>query len=265
MSIQPKNSWLYQGLALLLWLACMESAWSSSLSAFSKDRPKITPYLLRVDPPASALRSDTAPALAPDPPRKSYYKRSRKQVHAHTVQAIGTATLGSLSITRSFGAVPHQNNWLSPLAFTMTFASAIGVLYVVQQPSKGGNKTARDIYPQTALPNPLGGSDRKSIEATAGIYWNKRLYKGRATEIGPQSMRVEVDEVMSGLQIWMPVGLIISQGATEIPKRFLVQVVAIHPLATGGKPRCVLELQFPKRWKQQQSQKVKELITSCIR
>ncbi len=250
MSIQPKNSWLYQGLALLLWLACIEPAWSSSLSA-SEDRPKITPYRLEIDPP-----------------RESRYRRSRRQVHTHAVQAIGTATLGSLSITKAFGADPHRNNWLSPLAFTMIFASAIGTFYVVQQPSKGGNKPARDTYwlnvPQTALSAPMEDSDRKSIRATAEIYWNKKFYKGRATEIGPQSMRVEVDDVIGGLQILMPVGLIIcqeaGQEATEVLKHFLVQVVSIQPLVTGGKRRSVLELRFPRRWQHRQNQKVKELI-----
>jgi hypothetical protein len=288
MSIQPKNSWLYQGLALLLWLAYIGPAWSSSLSAFSRDRPKITTYLLGVDPPAPTLRPDfdldllknrsrqapsqteqllaqsveqTAPPSSQDPPGKGRYKRSRRQVRSLSVQAIGTATLGSLSIAKAFEVDPYKNNWLSPLGFAIAIAS--GAFYYLQQPRRR-NRQTKDTYllgvPQIALPTPMEDSDRKSIQATAEIYWNKQLYKGRATEIGPQSMRVEIDDVIRGLKILMPVGLTISQDATDPPKRFLVQIVSIQPLATAGDHRSVLELRFPKRWQQLQSRKVKELM-----
>jgi hypothetical protein len=264
MSIQPKNSWLYQGLALLLWLACMKSAWSSSLSDFPKERPKITPYLIGTEQLLAQSAETTAPSSEQDPPR-SRYRRVHRQIRAQ--QAIGTATLGSLAITKAFGADPYQNNWLSPLACTMTFASAIGTFYVLQQPSKRRNRSSRDIYlpsvPQTTLSASIEDSDRKSIQANAEIYWNKKLYKGRAIKIGSQSIRVELDEGIRGLKTLMPIGLIISQEssqeATEIPQRFLVQVVSIEPLGTKGKHRFVLELRFPQRWKKQ-NQKVKVLI-----
>jgi hypothetical protein len=290
MPIQPKNSWLYQGIALLLWLACVGPAWSSSLSAFSSDRPKITTYLLGVDPPAPALRPDfdldllknrsrqdpkqteqllaqsveqTAPPSHQDPPGKIRYKRSRRQVRSLSVQAIGTATLGSLSIAKAFEADPHKNNWLSPLGFAIVMLS--GASYYLQQP-KRRNRQTKDIYllsvPQAALPAPTEDSDRKSIHAIAEIYWNKQLYKGRATEIGPQSIRVEVDDVIRGLKILMPVGLTISQDDAEPPKRFIVQVVSIEPLATIGNHHSVLELRFPNRWQQQQNKKVKELMNA---
>ena len=273
MSIRTQNSWLCQGLALLLWLACMKPASSSSLSAFSSDHscrshtqefacllihPKQTKQLL-----AQSLQQ-TVPPSYQDSPRKSQYKRSRKQVRSLSVQAIGTATLGSLSITKAFGAAPYKNNWLSPLSFAITIASAIGAFYYLQQRLRRRNGSIKDTYllsvPQATLPAPTKDSDRKSIHATAEIYWNKQLYQGSATEIGPQSMRVEVDDVIRGLKILMPVGLTISQDATEPPQRFIVQVVSIQPLATAGNHRSVLELRFPNRWQQQQNKKVKALI-----
>lgn len=286
MSIQPKKSWLYQGLALLLWLACIEPACSSSLFA-SGDRSKvtkITPYLLGVDPPASTVRPDfdpellknhsdpkqtehrakkllaksaetTATRLDQDPSRNSRYKRSL------SVQAMGTATLGSLSVTKALGADPRQSNWLSSLAFTMTFAGAIGVFFIVRQPSRYGKNPSGDTYWLNAT---MKDSGRKLIQATAKIYWNKKVYKGSATEIGLQSMRIEVDSEMRGLKILMPMVLVMGQEAgqesRELPQRLLVQVVSIKPLSSGGKHRSVLELRFPKRWQQQQSQRVKELI-----
>jgi hypothetical protein len=287
MSIQPKNSWLYQGLALLLWLVCMEPAWPSSLSS---DRPKITTYLLEVDRPAPTVHPDfdlellknrtrqkpkqteqllaqsteqTAPEQ--DPPRKSRYKRSPRQVRSLSVPAIGAATLGTHSITKAFGAALHKNNWLSSLVFTMILACAMGALYsfYLQLPIRR-NRSTKDTHvqriPQAALPIPLEDSDRKPIQVNAEIYWNKQLYKGRATEIDALSMRVEMDNIIRGLKILMPVGLIIGQDAIEIPKRFLVQVVSIQPLVNGGNHRSVLELRFPKRWQQQQNQRIEALI-----
>ncbi len=282
MSIQPKNSWLYQGLALLLWLACMEPAWPSSLSS---DRPKITRSVptVRSDFDLELLKNrakqnpkqteqllaqsveQAAPPSDQDPPRKSRYKRLLRQVRSFSVPAIGTAPLGSLSITQAFGAAPRKNNWLSSLALTTILASAMGMFYSLSlQLPKSRNRPTKDRYvqriPQAALPIPVEDSDRKPIRATAEIYWNKQLYKGRAIEMDAQSMCVEVDDVLRGLKTLMPVGLMISQDATEIPKRFLVQVVAIQPLVTGGNHRSVLELRFPKRWQKQQNQKIKALI-----
>jgi hypothetical protein len=267
----------------------MEPAWSSNPSTFSSDRPKITTYVLGVDPPAPSLHPDfaldllkthsrqdpkqterllaqsveqIAPPSHQDPPGKIRFKRSRRQVRSLSVQAIGTATLGSLSIAKAFEADPHKNNWLSPLGFTIAMVS--GAFYYVQQQSRRRNRLTKNIYlmsvPQKALPAPMEDSDRKSIHANAEIYWNKKLYKGRATAISSQNMRVEVDGVIRGLKILMPVGLTISQDGSTLPKHFLVQVVSIQPLATAGNHRSVLELRFPNRWQQLQNRKVKELI-----
>ncbi|MGA7951982.1 MAG: hypothetical protein WCA07_00530 [Gloeobacterales cyanobacterium] len=254
------------------------------------DRPKTTTYLLSVDPPVPSLRSDfdldllktqnrqnsvqkekllaqsieqTSPPPYQDRPQKNRYKRSRRQVRSLSVQAIGTATLGSLSIAKAFEADPHKNNWLSPLVFAIAMVSA--AFYFLGQKPRRRNDRIKDtdllrVTQTLLLPAPREDSERKSIQATAEIYWNKRLYKGRATEIGPQNMRVEIDDVIRGLKILMPVGLIISQDDRIPPQHFLVQVVSIQPLAIAGNHRYVLELRFPNRWQQQQDQKVKELI-----
>jgi hypothetical protein len=270
MAIQPR-SWFY--LALLLWLVCIEPSWSSNLSVFSRE-PSLSPDLrlnvLTAQSKQNPVQKEqllaqsleqTSPLSEQARPQKDRYKYSRRQVRSLSAQAIGTATLGSLSMAKAFEADPHKRLWLFP--FFSASALLSGAFYYLRQRPRHDRKWPyADVLnsPQALLPAPREYSERKSIQATAEIYWNKQLYKGKATEIGPQSMRVEVDDVIRELKILMPVGISISQNDLEPAKRFIVQVISIQPLATAGNHHSVLELRLPNRWQQLQDQKIKELI-----
>jgi hypothetical protein len=253
---QPR-SWFY--FALLLWLVCIEPSWSSNLSVStfsspidvlqSQSKQKPVQKLLAQNPEQASL-SDQAR------PQKDRYKDSRKQ-RSLSAEAIGTATLGSLSVAKAL-TDPHRRIWLFP--FFSASAMLSGAFYYLQQGTQ--KRTHADLLSSSHASALKEYSERKSIQATAEIYWNKQLYRGQATEIGPQGIRVEIDDVIRELKILMPVGITISQNDGEPAKRFIVQVISIQPLATADNHRSALELRFPNCWQQRQEQKIKALLNS---
>jgi hypothetical protein len=100
---------------------------------------------------------------------------------------------------------------------------------------------------------------RRPIYAAVEVYWNNQFYKGRATEMGTESIQVEVDEVLQGIKRLMPVGLVFKQEDSRPSQRLLAQVISI---ASEGNHRSVLELRFPDRWQQQQKHKVQYLLNA---
>jgi cellulose synthase (UDP-forming) len=151
---------------------------------------------------------------------------------------MGTMTLGSVSLTKAFDAAPH--NWFPPLTFALVLA--VGASCSLQQKSHRRRRLMR-----------------KPIHAAVGVYWNNQLYRGSATEMGTQSIRVEVDERIQGIKRLMPVGLVFKQEHARPSQRLLAQIISI---ASEGNHRSVLELRFPDRWQQQQNRKVQYLLNT---
>jgi hypothetical protein len=256
-SIQAKNSWWYQGLSILLWLACTQPAWSSRLSA-----PSYTVHDRSCRPPEAAVAcfKNQARSAALDPyfQDRLHPKRSRKQVRpSSSLETMGTMTLGSVSLTKAFDAAPHS--WFPPLTFALVLA--VGASCSLQQ--KSHRIRRRQSAQRARIPAPMTDSSRRlvrrPIHAAVEVHWNKQLYRGRATEMGTQSIRVEVDERTQGIKRLMPVGLVFKQEDARPSQRLLAQVISI---TFEGNHRSVLELRFPDRWQQQQNRKVQYLLNT---
>lgn len=117
-----------------------------------------------------------------------------------------------------------------------------------------------------------GDKVRKRVRATAQLYWDGEFYPGEATEIGANSLRVELQsEAISAVQMIQAqglqkiqkekplVGLLLSQETSNVPpRRFLAQIVGVEILSDNN--QVAIELQFPEQYKEQQSNKIKQLL-----
>ncbi len=120
---------------------------------------------------------------------------------------------------------------------------------------------------------------RKRIRVPAQIYWEGNFYLGEASELGTTSIRLELDgsttsnsktlqdDDLERMQQDRPlIGLLLSQEtANESPKRFLAQIQAIELLSPQQdndttRRRVAVELNFPEQFKQQQADKIKQLL-----
>jgi cellulose synthase (UDP-forming) len=119
---------------------------------------------------------------------------------------------------------------------------------------------------------------RKRVRATTQLYWNGEFYLGEATEIGVNSLRLELPsdttasvkvleaQDLQKIQQEKPlVGLLLSQEVTNLSSnRLLAQIVAVEVLSaqdngsSGG--QIAIELTFPEQFKQRQSAKIKQLV-----
>ncbi len=119
---------------------------------------------------------------------------------------------------------------------------------------------------------------RKRVRATTQLYWNGEFYLGEATEIGVNSLRLELPsdttasvkvleaQDLQKIQQEKPlVGLLLSQEVTNLSSnRLLAQIVAVEVLSaqdngsSGG--QIAIELTFPELFKQRQSAKIKQLV-----
>ncbi len=250
-SIQAKNPWWYQGLSILLWLACTQPAWSSRLSA-----PSYTVHDRSCRPPEAAIAcfENRAPSTALDLyfQERLHPKRSRKQVRpSSSPETMGTMTLGSVSLTKAFDATLH--NWFPPLTFALVLV--VGASCSLQQ--KSSRIRRRQPAQSAQIPFPMEDLSRRPIYTAVEVHWNNQLYRGSATEIGTQSIRVEMNERIQGIKRLMPVGLLFKQENAIPSQRLLAQIISI---VSEGNHHSVLELRFPDRWQQRQNRKVQYLL-----
>lgn len=120
---------------------------------------------------------------------------------------------------------------------------------------------------------------RKQIRAAAQIYWEGVFYPGEATEIGINSVRLELDgqaissgqrleeQELAKMQQEKPlVGLLLGQEMNDpLPRRLLAQITEVEvlpPQENNDSPqrRVAIELIFPEQYKQRQAGKIKQLL-----
>jgi cellulose synthase (UDP-forming) len=132
---------------------------------------------------------------------------------------------------------------------------------------------------------------RKHIRADAQLYWDSQFYPVIATEIGSQSLRVELDTLqLAGAEqmqrsnalvglLFSPVESLVEssvensmegpvENSVESPvveapvsvQRLLAQVETVQTLDTPAGTRLVVELQFPEKTMTRQAARIKSLI-----
>ncbi len=107
---------------------------------------------------------------------------------------------------------------------------------------------------------------RKHIHAAAQLYWDSQFYAAVATEIGSQTLRLELTsaylpDIDTMQRSNAMVGLLISQTESDAkPQRLLAQVDTVETLDDNSGQRLVIELQFPKTVMAQQSTRIKTLV-----
>jgi cellulose synthase (UDP-forming) len=122
---------------------------------------------------------------------------------------------------------------------------------------------------------------RKQVRAAAEIYWESHFYAGEVTEIGINSLRIELAGTGSATsssnmlqqqdlekmqQEKALVGLLFNQEINhQSPRRFLAQISAVEVLPTQENRdpthrKVAIELIFPERLKQRQAAKIRHLL-----
>ncbi len=109
---------------------------------------------------------------------------------------------------------------------------------------------------------------RKQIRAAAQLYWAGHFCTAIATEIGRNSLKLELDknaiQNVDVLEQTKPlVGLLLSQDLAEpSPQRLLAQIQTAALVTEPAGSRIVIELRFPEKIKDRQGSKIKQLVTS---
>jgi cellulose synthase (UDP-forming) len=123
------------------------------------------------------------------------------------------------------------------------------------------------------------GKIRKRVRAAAQLYWQGDFYPGEATEIGANSVRLELygsttssskmlqSQDLEKMQEERPlVGLLFSQEENDpLPRRLLAQIIGVEVLSAqessdSTQRKFAIELEFPEQFKQRQGAKIKELL-----
>lgn len=110
---------------------------------------------------------------------------------------------------------------------------------------------------------------RKQVKAEVQLYWKGNSYSGTVTEMGFQSVQLELSEGEN--TAWkalaaqkLLVGLLVSPNrANSPPTRLLAQVDSVSEvkgLSQTDDRSIALELSFPKQLKEQQEEKIKQLV-----
>lgn len=109
---------------------------------------------------------------------------------------------------------------------------------------------------------------RRQIQAPVQLYWEGHFWQGHATELGAESMRVQLDAAqmqhLEDLRDNNPlVGVLVSQDKSDpSPKRLLVEVAGVKDMGQGA---IALELLFPEKLMGQQDSKIKHLLRTLPR
>ncbi|MEA5572158.1 glycosyltransferase family 2 protein, partial [Calothrix sp. UHCC 0171] len=113
---------------------------------------------------------------------------------------------------------------------------------------------------------------RKQVQAYGQLYWDGHFFSGVATELGVSGIRLELDsrraassakdlteQDLHNMRNTKPlVGLLVSQDAnSQTPSKFVAEIISVQEDAGG---RIAIELNFPEKFKQQQTPKVKQLL-----
>ncbi len=128
-------------------------------------------------------------------------------------------------------------------------------------------RSLRDLTPITT-PKKV----RKQVRAYGQIYWDGHFFLGVATELGVTGLRLELEskKAISGdkylgekdlntMRTVKPlVGLLLSyQADSPSPSRFVGEIASVEEDADGN---IAIELNFPEKFQQRQSTKVKQLL-----
>jgi cellulose synthase (UDP-forming) len=113
---------------------------------------------------------------------------------------------------------------------------------------------------------------RKQVQGYGQLYWDGDFFPGVVTELGITGVRLELDgkrAVASGKQLGEKdlhnmrnakplVGLLLSQEVnSQTPTKFVAEIISVQEDASG---RIAIELNFPDKFKGQQTPKVKQLL-----
>lgn len=128
------------------------------------------------------------------------------------------------------------------------------------------NRSLREIKP--SKPHRV----RKQVQANAQIYWDGHFFPGIATELGVTGLRIELDgkkalqtdkfigqqDLHTMNQSKPLVGLLLSQDAASAsPSKFVAEIASVNEDNSG---RLEIELNFPDKFHDRQSVKVKQLL-----
>lgn len=118
---------------------------------------------------------------------------------------------------------------------------------------------------------------RKRVQATGQLFLNGEFFAGDVTEIGINSLRLELsgkavasdnmlqNQNLSQIQQEKPlVGLLLSpQNSDVAPSRFLAQIISLDVVSASNSEQAgqvVVELKFPDQYKSKQEGKIKQLL-----
>ncbi|BAZ12963.1 cellulose synthase catalytic subunit [Calothrix sp. NIES-4071] len=113
---------------------------------------------------------------------------------------------------------------------------------------------------------------RKQVQAHGQIYWDGHFFPGVATELGVTGLRLELNskravssertlaqQDLQSMQAAKPlVGLLLSQEAAPASgNRFVAEITSVQEDTSG---RVAIEMNFPEKFKERQSTKIKQLL-----
>jgi cellulose synthase (UDP-forming) len=107
---------------------------------------------------------------------------------------------------------------------------------------------------------------RKDIQAPIQIYWRGHFHPATATKLSSSTLQVEMPfgalPSWETLQETQPlVGLLLSQDAEEpLPQRLLARVESVESVTDQRGNRLVIELRFPEQAREQQAEKIRQLM-----
>ncbi len=109
---------------------------------------------------------------------------------------------------------------------------------------------------------------RKDIQTAVQIYWRGHFHPATTTKLSSSTLQVEMPfGALPGwetLQETQPlVGLLLSQDAEEpLPQRLLARVETVESVTDQRGNRLVIELRFPDQVREQQAEKIRQLMQS---
>ena len=116
---------------------------------------------------------------------------------------------------------------------------------------------------------------RKQVNTTAQLYWDGHFFSGVATELGVTGLRLELDSKKSlssdnrllgkkdleTMQNVKPlVGLLLSQSEDSSPTRFVAEI----NLVEEERGKVSIELNFPEKFRNRQSPKIKQFLKNNL-
>jgi cellulose synthase (UDP-forming) len=107
---------------------------------------------------------------------------------------------------------------------------------------------------------------RKDVQTPIQIYWRGHFHPAIATKLSSSTLQVEMPfgslPSWETLQETQPlVGLLLSQEAEEpLPQRLLARVESVEQVSDQRGNRLVIELRFPEQVREQQAEKIRQLM-----